>query len=425
MNAFQPADILLPKDADMEKWSVIACDQYTSNSKYWKRVEDFVGDARSTLNLILPEIYLNDMPEKRIEKINSEMADCLSSDVFRVIEDSYVYLERTLLSGAVRKGIIGKIDLEKYDYTPGSQTPVRATESTIVDRLPPRIKIRENAPIELPHVMILIDDRAKTVIEPCENIKAERELLYSFELMENGGHIEAYKLNAEDEKRITEALEALASPETFFNNYGVKDASVLEYAVGDGNHSLATAKACYEKLKNKIGEEKAKSSPARYALCEIVNLHEDALVFEPIHRIITNTDQTVLFTEMKDFFNGNLTVSDTAPEGDGQTFEVVTAEKTVFVTLTEPPKNITVGSLQAFLDVFVKETGCEIDYIHGEKDVYELVKENGTTVGFLLPKPEKNDLFKTVIVDGVLPRKTFSMGHAEEKRYYIEARKIK
>ncbi len=415
---FKRGNILLPKDTDMTKWSVIACDQYTSEPEYWADVEKIVGNNPSTLNLTLPEIYLEESDvEERIKKINLNMEELVNSDFFNEYKDSMIYLERTGADGKVREGLIGIVDLEDYSYEKGSQTLIRATEKTVIERIPPRVKVRENASLELPHIMILIDDEKKEIIESLKNKVSENDKLYDFDLMKNGGHVKGYLLNESTMDEVDKSLERLMDKEYFERKYDVTDKGVLLFAMGDGNHSLATAKACYENLKKKMGEEEALNSKARYALVELVNLHSNALEFEAINRVIFNTNSADLLNKLKEYYNIN-------KEGNGQKVRVITNNIDEDWYIENPKSNIAVGSIQLFLDEYLSNNDGKIDYIHGDDVTRELgSKENN--VGFIFEAMKKTDLFKTVILDGALPRKTFSMGHANDKRYYLEARKIK
>lgn len=414
---FKRGNILLPKNTDMIKWSVVACDQYTSEPEYWNSVREIVGSNPSTLNLTLPEIYLEESDvEERIKKINQNMEELVNMDFFNEYSDSMIYLERTQEDGKVREGLMGIVDLEDYSYEKGSQTLIRATEKTVIERIPPRVKVRKNALLELPHIMILIDDEKKNIIESLKNKVTESDIVYDFDLMKNGGHIKGYLLNNETMDEVDERLKCLADKDYFENKYGVKDKGILLFAMGDGNHSLATAKACYENLKKEIGE-KALSSKSRYALVELVNLHSDALEFEAINRVIFNTDKDKLLNSLKEYYTIN-------KEGNGQEFRVVTDSIDEAWYIENPKSNIAVGSIQMFLDDYLKDNVGKIDYIHGE-DVTKSLASKDNNVGFIFDAMAKEDLFKTVILDGALPRKTFSMGHANDKRYYLEARKIK
>lgn len=416
--AFKAADILLPRDtADMSKWSVVACDQYTSQPEYWSETARIVGDSPSALDLILPEVYLGSADvDKRISDIHENMEKYLSDGLFTEYKNSMIYVER-MTSDGMRAGIVGMIDLEEYDYRKGSTSSVRATEATVVERIPPRIKVRDGAPLELPHIMILIDDGMGTVIEPLSAKKPSMKRLYDFDLMQKGGHISGYLIPDEEIKRIDSSLTALGSKDAFNNRYGLSDKPVLLYAMGDGNHSLATAKEFYEKLKAENPGKDMSRHPARYALCEIVNLHSPALRFEAIHRIVSKVDVNALLDALKSELSAGETPS------EGQSFTAVTGDKDIKLFIGKPTSNLTVGSLQQFLDRYLKENGGEIDYIHGE-DVVRRLAEDKNSIGFLLPDMSKEELFPTVIKDGALPRKTFSMGHAEDKRFYAECRKI-
>ena len=417
---FYPADILLPKDVDMTKWAVVACDQFTSQPEYWQAVEDTVGNAPSTLRLILPEAKLNDPDvEQSIADINSTMEQYLESGVFQTLSDSLLYMERTQSDGKIRHGLIGMIDLEQYDFTPGSGALIRATEGTVLSRIPPRVRVREHAPIELPHVMLLIDDPDRTVIAPLTAASGEMEKVYDFELQQGGGHLRGWKLTDIQMDGVAAALEGLCTDAEMQKKYGLSGAAPLLFAVGDGNHSLATAKQCYENLKKVTPESQWGPLPARYALVEVVNNHDHALQFEPIHRVLFGVQPDQVLEAFKSFY----------PEayegrGEGHVIAYTCAEHTGFLTVPNPKVQLAVGTLQTFLDAYVQEYGGEVDYIHGDDVTDELGAKAGN-IGFKLPAMGKEQLFKTVMTDGVLPRKTFSMGHAQDKRYYVEARRIK
>ena len=387
----------------------MACDQYTSEPEYWKEVEEIVGNEPSTLRLTLPEIYLEDSNvEERIKNINSNMKEYLDKDIFTEYTDSMIYLERTQSDGKVREGLIGIVDLEDYSYEKGSQTLIRATEKTVIERIPPRVKVRENALLELPHIMILIDDEKKEIIESLKNKVSEDDVVYDFDLMMNGGHVKGYKLSNETSDEVIKGLEHLEDKDYFESKYGVKDKGVLLFAMGDGNHSLATAKACYEKDKNELN---------RYALVELVNLHSSALEFEAIHRVVFDTDVDDLIKSLYEYYDIN-------EEGNGEKFELVTKDMDKTLYISNPKSNISVGSIQIFLDEYLSNHKGKIDYIHGDEVTKEMARREGN-VGILFDAMAKSDLFKTVILDGALPRKTFSMGHSQDKRFYLEARKIK
>ncbi len=417
---FYPADILLPKKADMTKWAVVACDQFTSEPEYWERVEKTVGDAPSTLRLILPEANLKaPNVDEFIADINASMDSYLKGDVFETLKDSLIYIERSQSDGKIRHGLIGMVDLDQYDFTPGSGALIRATEGTVLERIPPRAKVRRNAPIELPHVMLLIDNPEKTVIEPLTAAADKMEKVYDFELMENGGHIKGFKLSDAQIDAVADALEGLCADEAMKAKYNVSGVAPLLFAVGDGNHSLATAKACYEEQKKGKTPEEYLALPARYALVEVVNNHDDALQFEPIHRVLFGVDREKFMAEFMKFYPNAY-----EGKGEGHTIEFVWEGVDKFITVPDPKVQLAVGTLQAFIDQYLKEFGGEVDYIHGDEVTKELGSKPGN-MGFLLPAMGKEQLFKTVMADGVLPRKTFSMGHAQDKRYYVEARKIR
>ena len=415
---FKGGNILIPKETDMYKWCVVACDQYTSEPDYWNEVKNIVGDNPSTLNLTLPEIFLEeDDVEERIKKINENMKEYLDKDLFTEYTDSMIYLEREQNDGKIREGLMGIVDLEDYSFEKGSQTLIRATEKTVIERIPPRMKVRKNALLELPHIMILIDDDKKEIIENLKNTVSEEDVVYDTDLMQKGGHIKGYKLSNETMNDVINKLEKLADKDNFEAKYNVKDKGVLLFAMGDGNHSLATAKSCYEKLKESMSEEEYLNHPARYALVELVNLHSEALEFEAIHRVIFDVDVEDLVKELNEYYSIN-------EDGNGQKFELITKDYDKTLYIENPKSNIPVGSIQMFLDEYLKDHKGKIDYIHGDDTTKEMASKEGN-VGIIFDAMSKGDLFKTVILDGALPRKTFSMGHAHDKRFYLEARKIK
>ncbi len=415
--AFTSADILLPRDAEYEKWAVIACDQFTSEPEYWQETEKLTEGAVTALDLILPEIYLGEADvDKRIDKIAANMYGYLDSDVFEEHKNALIYVERIQTDGVLRAGVVGAADLEEYDYSKGSASPIRASEATVTERIPPRIKVREKAPIELPHIMILIDDEKKALIEPLAEHKDDMKKLYDFELMQGGGRLAGWLLTDALRDELLEKLAKFSEKEAFEKRYGLSDTAPLTFAMGDGNHSLATAKAYYEKLKAANPDNDMSSHPARYALAEIVNLHSPALDFEAIHRIVGTADIDQMMAKMTD----ELGLSEEPAE---QSFVTVRGGEKKKLYVHKPTSKLTVGSLQNFLDKYLAENGGDIDYIHGT-EVVEKLAADGKKIGFVLPDMGKEQLFPTVIADGALPRKTFSMGHARDKRYYVEARKI-
>lgn len=417
---FYPADILLPKEADMSKWAVVACDQFTSQPEYWQAVENYVGESPSALRLILPEAKLS-LPdvEEEIIRINTSMEQYLRENIFQSFEQSMIYMERTQSDGKVRHGLIGMVDLEQYDFTPGSGALIRATEGTVLERIPPRVKVRQDAPIELPHVMLLIDDPAGTVIEPLANASGAMTPVYDFTLQQGGGHLKGWKLTEQQIDAVADALAELCTVEEMERKYGLKDVAPLLFAVGDGNHSLATAKQCYENQKKVTPESEWAALPARYALVEVVNNHDEALQFEPIHRVLFGVEPEQVLSELKAFYPGTY-----EGRGEGHTIAYTYEGHRGFITIPQPKVQLAVGSLQAFIDDYLKNHRGEVDYIHGDDVTDELGSKPGN-LGFKVPGMGKEQLFKTVMADGVLPRKTFSMGHAQDKRYYVEARKIR
>ena len=419
---FRPADILLPKDCEYSKWSVVACDQYTSQPEYWQRVEEYVGRSPSTLRLILPESCLEGPNvETDIMEINNTMSRYLREGRFVEHPNTLFYVERTLDNGKVRRGLMGMVDLEQYDYEPGSSAPIRATEGTVLSRIPPRVAVRKNAPVELPHVMLLVDDPDKTVIEPLADQTDSMQVLYDFDLMERGGHIKGWELTEDQQAQVARALGNLADPAKFNARYGTKDEAVMLFAVGDGNHSLATAKECYERQKRLTPPEHWATLPARYALVELDNLHDASLEFEPIHRLVFGVKPEELLSALVEYYPG----AQRGDEAGGHKLAYVYGETQGMISVPDPAAQLPVGTLQNFLDWYLaRHKGVRVDYIHGE-DVARKLSAQPDTVGFLLPAMGKEELFPTVIRDGVLPRKTFSMGEAHDKRFYLEARKIR
>ena len=413
---FKPADILLPRDCDMSLWSVIACDQYTSRPEYWQRVEERVGRAPSTLRLILPESCLEGPSvETDIMEVNNTMSRYLREGRFQEYPEALIYVERTLDNGKTRRGLVGAVDLEAYDYEPGSASPVRATEGTVMSRIPPRVAVRKNAPIELPHAMLLVDDPHRMIIEPLSVRTGEMEKLYDFDLMERGGHIRGWLLTEELKVQTLQALNT-------WKDRAEQDLDGLLFAVGDGNHSLATAKECWERRKGMVPQDRWDAEPARYALCELVNLHDDSLEFEPIHRVVFGVRPEELLDALMDYYP-----SAVQGRGEGHVIPfVINRWSRGEITVTRPQCQLAVGTLQGFLDSYIAaRPRVRIDYIHGEDDARKLAGEREDAVAFLMPAMDKSQLFPTVVHDGVLPRKTFSMGAAHDKRFYLEARKIR
>lgn len=411
MSLFSRADILLPKTKRYDQWAVIACDQFTSDQDYWNRVRAYAGDAPSTIHLILPEAELGFDEQDKVKNINATMLDYLNAGCFEVYQDSYIYLERTLEDGSVRPGLVGMVDLEEYDYRNGSESAIRATEQTVLERIPPRKRIRVDAPLEFPHVLMLCDDENKELIESVAAIKESLPLIYDFDLMEQGGHITGWLLQGDQADAFDARFKKYCQESE--SRYSDLSGAGVVLAVGDGNHSLATAKSCYEDLKAANPSMDLSSHPARFALVELENIHDDALKFEPIHRVLFDVDEQALMQDLNQIC---------AEEGFAVACVIGGQRKTVYLDKTRG--ELAVAILQAFLDEWLATHSGTIDYIHGEEEVCRLAADD-RRVGFLLPAMEKHQLFRGVIAGGVLPRKTFSMGHAREKRYYMEGRKIK
>ena len=400
-----PADILLPdfSKADGRLWATVACDQFTGEPEYWQRVDAEVGDAPSTLRLMLPEAFLSESSE-RVPKIHAAMRSYLDSGVLVPHRRRAVWLDRTQSNGLVRRGLVAAIDLEEYDFSEGSTSPIRATERTVPERIPPRIGVRRGAPLEMPHVMLLIDDPADSILWRFSERAADA---YDFDLMEGGGHVRGGFVGASELKDINVALDELVARRTG------TDAPIL-FAVGDGNHSLATAKTVWEEYK---AAGAPADHPARYALCEVVNLHDPALEFEPIYRLASGCDIPRLMLEFR-AYAGRLCGCEKPQE-----FEVVMNGGREKITVAHPEKALPVATLQDFLDRYAAAAPLELDYIHGIDSLVSLAGARGK-VGFIFEGMKKSELFRAVEKNGALPRKTFSMGHAADKRYYIECRRI-
>lgn len=432
MNCIKTSNILLPaKDINLEKWAVIACDQYTSQPEYWQEVFEIVKDTPSTYHITLPEIYLED--EDMLDKtkiIHQNMENYIKTNILTSLPEGIVLVNRHSGKNHTRRGIILEIDLECYDFDACSSSQIRPTEKTIVERIPPRLIIRKDACLETPHVMILIDDPKREIIEPLfENTD---NCIYDFDLMQNGGHISGYFIEkGEKTDEIFAKLNSLSNEKTFCEKYNLeyKKYPVLPFAVGDGNHSLATAKSHWLDIKKNLSKEEQLTHSARFCLVEIVNIHEESLIIEPIHRVLFNVDINRFLDYSNTFFEKNgcsLQVLSNKPlqTDNMHIFPIITGNLTQYLAISNPKWAIPIASLQNLLDDFMSiEKNCKLDYIHGENVVNDLAKEE-KTIGFILPDIEKCDIFKGVILDGVLPRKTFSMGEAHEKRYYIESRKI-
>ena len=409
MSAFLPFDILLPKEAKNPVWSVIACDQFTSEPEYWEKVCALVGEQPSTLNLVYPEVWLGKDEAARIKRIHSAMERYLKEGIFATARTGFVYVERTLSTGAVRRGVVGVIDLEQYDFAAGTKKAIRATERTVTSRIPPRLAIRRGASLELSHVLLLADDREDKLLGSLEKKKESLPLLYERELMLDGGHLVGRLVAADDAKVFTEAIASYEKAQS------VGKKSPLLYCVGDGNHSLATAKTAFNEIKEKIGWEKAALHPARFAMVELGNIADASLVFEPIHRIVRGVNPEELLGKL----------SEKNPIGTAtHSIQWVAGEKSGEILLSTSLGSLPVAALQNALDRILPDfSEAKLDYIHGEASLRRLAAAPDS-LGFLLSKIEKGDFFGGVETDGVLPRKTFSMGEATDKRYYTEARRI-
>lgn len=408
MSVFSSFDILLPKSEYMAKWPVVACDQFTSQPEYWQELNNTVGAAPSALKCILPEVELKSCGEDRYDLIRATMQGYLDSGIFNTYSRSFVYIERSLLDGSIRPGVVGVIDLEDYDFNADAVSAIRATEKTVVERIPPRMKVRRGAPIELSHVLLLCDDEKRSIIEPLAAMKSELCPVYDLELMQGGGHISAWLVEGENAEKLQAAIDSYCERKR--GEYS--DAAPMLFAVGDGNHSLATAKECYEELKRSAASAEALSR-ARYAMVELENIMDESQKFEPIHRIIDGCDTDKILDFLK--------TKCCADEGYAIKWMSADDEGVIFL---DPAKGVLpIGILQSALDDYLSANAGEIDYIHGEAALRELASKPGS-IGFVLESVPKDDFFRGIAKDGVLPRKTFSMGEAQEKRYYIEAREI-
>ncbi len=439
--ALKVPEIILPSDAvDLEKWAVIACDQYTSQPEYWKKVQKIVGNSPSTLNLVLPEAYLEAPDvEERINNINRTMKKYLDTGVLVSQKEGFMLIDRKTPHCENRKGLLVCLDLENYDFSRDANRLIRSTEDTIVDRLPPRMNIRRNALLELPHIMVLIDDPEHTVIEPL--FKREHKTAYSTPLMLQGGFIKGFFIDdTEVITRTAESLRLLAGPEKVMHKYGIEENSGILYAVGDGNHSLASAKMIWQEIKKKLPDrEVAADHPMRYAMVELVNLHDPGLVFEPIHRVIFNIELSHFLNEICMYYfkqRINIVMKEISSKetllqerdsliAQNRSFISFAAGKDYGIIEMENPDNeLELATLQPFLDSYIKATeGSRIDYIHGDETLLKLGAE-GKNIGLLINPIKKESVFKTILSKGPLPRKAFSMGEADEKRFYMECRKL-
>ena len=397
------AKILLPKNVDMTAWACIACDQFTSEKDYWDTLEKQVEGKKSTLNLTLPEIYLEDDAENRIKKINQNIKEYLNSGVFTELKDGYVLTVRKTPFVERRIGLVGAVDLEEYEYAK-SGSLVRATEGTIEERIPPRLKIRKDADVEFPHVMVLFDDEKKEITEQLYKNRENLLKLYDFTLNMGGGEIEGYFVRADG---IEEKFSKLLDTDRLIKKYGKDDK--FAFAVGDGNHSLATAKTHWNNLKKTLGESEKENHPARYALVEYVNIYDEGIYFEPIYRYVFGIDKQKFLSGLKEVDGGKMGIY-----ADGK-LQSENGENSL-------PEGI--RAVDAYIKEYLSKNGGGVDYVHGESNLKKLVDEKGDAVGVLFEKLDKSDLFKYVSNNGAFPRKTFSMGEGVEKRYYLEGRRI-
>lgn len=430
---FRLPRLLLPRPGiDLRRWAVIACDQYTAQPEYWQQVQQLVGDAPSTLQMIFPEAYLSqaDAPA-RIARIQQTMRRHL--DEGRLLEHAgAVYVERRI-GTRVRRGLMLELDLEHYDFRPDSTSLIRPTEGTIVERLAPRIEVRRDASLELPHILVLIDDPAGTVIEPLAAERTQLQALYDSELMLGGGRVAGFAVDAARAERAVRALAALGDPTAFAARYGVAAGTPpMLFAVGDGNHSLATAKAIWEQHKAQVGAE----HPSRYALVEVENIHDAALDFAPIHRLLLGVSAD-LRQALAQAFGAHLTLSEqpsaqamrervqAAPAPHQAVGLIGPGARHAVAELADPPAALAVASFQPVIDRFVAQRGAaEVDYVHGDDALEQLALREGC-LGLHFPVVPKSELLRRVVHEGPLPRKTFSMGEADEKRFYVEARRIR
>lgn len=431
--------ILLPNDkVNKSKWATVACDQYTSEPEYWRNVEKQVKDSESTYYLMLPEIYLEEKDvDTRITKINETMNKYIEEGILEEHDNSIIIVERSFENSPTRTGMMIAIDLESYDFHKDSKSLIRATEGTVEERIPPRMKIRKNALIEMPHILVLIDDPNKTVIEPVtEYAKSNLQPVYDFDLMAKGGHLKGYEIS---DLNIIESVQnnlyKLCEKEHFQNRYNVDETTPpMLFAVGDGNHSLASAKCHWDCIKQSLSEEERENHPARYALCEIVNIHDFGIVFEPIHRVLFNVNPELFFDELAGYFGENASVVTLPADFDENSLQVYEdAHSIVYITDTEKgviyiDKNVhtlSYGAIQPFLDHFINaHKEVKIDYIHGLSSLKQLSKTKGN-LGLVMPCVNKDDFFASIVKNGPMPRKTFSLGEANEKRFYMECRMIK
>ena len=399
------AEILLPNVKDYQSWACIACDQFTSEKEYWDTLKTLVHGKKTTLDLTLPEIYLDDEPEKRIEEINGNIKQYIKDGVFRSLKKGFVLTVRSTPYVERRIGLVGAVDLEQYEYSPKSDALIRATEGTIEERIPPRLKIRKDADVEFPHVMVLFDDEKREITEPLYQNRSKFEKLYDFELNMGGGHIEGYFV--QDSEKILDKFQALLSSDRLIEKYGREDK--FQFAVGDGNHSLATAKTHWNNVKQSLSEQEKENHPARFALVEFVNIYDEGIYFEPIFRFVSGVDRTKFINGLKQIDGGKMRVY---------------VDKSMQAQNGKNSLPDGIRAVDKYIKDYISTNGGVVDYVHGESNLAKLVDAGNDTVGILFEKLDKSDLFKYVSNVGAFPRKTFSMGEGVEKRYYLEGRRI-
>ena len=399
------AEILLPNVKDYQSWACIACDQFTSEKEYWDTLKTLVHGKKTTLDLTLPEIYLDDESEKRIEEINGNIKQYIKDGVFRSLKKGFVLTVRSTPYVERRIGLVGAVDLEQYEYSPKSDALIRATEGTIEERIPPRLKIRKDADVEFPHVMVLFDDEKREITEPLYQNRSKFEKLYDFELNMGGGHIEGYFV--QDSEKILDKFQALLSSDRLIEKYGREDK--FQFAVGDGNHSLATAKTHWNNVKQSLSEQEKENHPARFALVEFVNIYDEGIYFEPIFRFVSGVDRTKFINGLKQIDGGKMRVY---------------ADKSMQAQNGKNSLPDGIRAVDKYIKDYISTNGGVVDYVHGESNLAKLVDAGNDTVGILFEKLDKSDLFKYVSNVGAFPRKTFSMGEGVEKRYYLEGRRI-
>lgn len=406
-----PTDVLVPKIGRKDKWSVIACDQFTSEPQYWAEVERKVGNNESSLNLILPEVNIRSINVEDITRIHNNMQQYLNNDIFTEYNNSYIYVERTLQNGKIRPGIVGAIDLEEYSYLPEKKSSIRPTEKTVIERIPPRKMVRENASLELSHIILFYNDEKNRLVTYLQNNKENFVKIYGFDLMLGGGHIDGWLLQGEAVREVQSLF--LQYQLSVDNQLNINETNQMVLAVGDGNHSLATAKSCWENLKENLPKEEWENHPCRFAMVEIENIHDESQQFEPIHRLVTGTSISGLLDYLTSTFNCS----------NGYPIEWKSKDSSGYIYVDISNGELPLAILQKELDAWIESNNGEIDYIHGKQTLLDLSNQENA-IGFLLPEIDKDNFFKDISSNGVLPRKTFSIGHASEKRYYLEARKL-